>query len=435
MSFIKNVDTFTITRTRADALTILEAGYASIDTGNAIRQHVSLEGKALTVGEHTFDLTCFDRLLVIAFGKCAVDASVVLEEILGDHITDGIVIDIRSGAPLKRLSFRSATHPLPSEQNIAAAGNVATLLTGATERDLVLVVVSGGGSSMLCLPNDMTCETLIAMTDALMKAGATIDELNTVRKHTSKIQGGQLAQMAYPATVVACIFSDVPGDDIGTIASGPTALDHTTKEDAGRILAKYDVLNTCALPHCELVETPKDPALFAHVTHVMMVTNRIALTAMREKAEALGYRAYVAKIGLEGEACDVGVRLVDDASRGNTCLLYGGETTVTIPEDIKCGRGGRAQEVALSALNHFAKKEMAQDTVIVAIASDGWDNGDVAGAIIDEGSAVGAYFFGLSPEDFLKNHDAYGFFERAGGHIVTGRTGMNVSDIYFSLTS
>lgn len=426
---------FISTRTRLDAAEILEAGYAAIDTGTAIGKTVRVDGETLHVGDAMFDLTRYDRLLVVAFGKCAADAAVALENILGDRITDGIVIDIRSGTPLKRLSFRAATHPLPSKQNIAATGNVAALLADATERDLVLVVVSGGGSSMLCLPYDMTCDTLVSITDALMKAGATIDEINTVRKHTSKIQGGKLAELAHPATVVGLMFSDVPGDDPTTIASGPTALDTTSKEDAARILAKYDVLNVCALPHCELAETPKNPEIFARVTNIMVVTNRIALAAMRRRAEKLGYRAYVARTGLEGEAREVGADIMKAAKTGKTCLLYGGETTVTISKDGTIGTGGRAQEVALGGLAYMMKNGTAHDTVLVAAASDGWDNTDAAGAIVDEGSGVAAFLLGLSPEAYLVRHDAYGFFECAGGHIITGRTGMNVSDIYFTLTA
>jgi len=434
MLVIQNPDTFALTRLRSDALDILEAGYAAIDTRAVMRRSVRCEDGVLYVKDAIFDLSAYKRLLVVAFGKCAADAAAELETILGNYITEGIVIDIRSGIPLHRLSFLAGTHPLPSMQNIAATENVVSLLSDATEDDLVLVIVSGGGSSMLCLPNDLSCEALSSVTDALMHAGATIAEMNTVRKHTSKIQGGQLAQMAYPATVVSCIFSDVPGDDMGMIASGPTVMDTTTQEDAARIIAKYDVFKTCTLPHCKLTETPKDPELFSHVTNVIVLTNRTMLVAMRMRAASLGYEAFVVHTAVEGEARDLGVHIVDEARRAHTCMLYGGETTVTVEEGVVWGRGGRAQEVALSALVHMNQKNTRYDTLVVAAASDGWDNTDAAGAVVD-GISVGlSPFFAGSPEEYLAHHDAYTFFERAGGHIFIGRTGANVSDVYMTLT-
>ncbi|NTV22422.1 MAG: DUF4147 domain-containing protein [Candidatus Yonathbacteria bacterium] len=434
MYHIKNLDTFTATKLRADACEILEAGYAAIDTRDVVKKNVHMDGETLRIMDASFELSAYERIFVIAFGKCAADASVELEHILGDYITEGIVIDIRSGTPLKRLSFLAGTHPLPSLQNVVATEHVASLLSEATEKDLVLVVVSGGGSSMLCLPSDMTCEVLSLVTDALMKAGATIGEINTVRKHTSKIQGGQLATLAYPATVVACLFSDVPGDDVSMIASGPTVLDTTTREDAAAILAKYNVMRVCALPHCELIETPKDPSIFSRVTNLTILSNRAMLVAMRKRAEVLGYRAFVAHTALEGEASDVGTYIVDEASREKTCMVYGGETTVTIPEGVVSGKGGRAQEVALSALIRMSEEGTVHETLIATVASDGWDNTDAAGAIVDGISVALAPILAGSPEVYLTRHDTYGFFERTGDHIITGRTGANVSDVYMTLT-
>jgi glycerate-2-kinase len=434
MSYIKNPDTFSATNLRADAYQILEAGYTAIDTRTVIRERIHIDGETLRIMDKTFDMSAYERLLVVAFGKCAAEASVELESILGNRITEGIVIDIRSGIPLRHLSFLAGTHPLPSDQNIAATEHVASLLSGATEKDLIIVIVSGGGSSMLCLPSDLSCGALAHVTDTLMKAGATIEEINTVRKHTSKIQGGQLAALAYPATLVSCIFSDVPGDDIGMIASGPTVLDTTTKEDAAAILAKYDILRTCALPHCELVETPKDEHTFARVTNVLILTNRTMLVAMRKKAEELGYQSFIAHTAIQGEARDVGRRIVDEAVRGKTCMVYGGETTVTVLPDEETGTGGRAQEVALSALCAMDEQNKTDGMLVVGIASDGWDNTDVAGAVVDGLSVLLAPVFAGSPKMYLSRHDAYGFFERTGDHIVTGRTGANVSDVYMILT-
>jgi glycerate 2-kinase len=294
------------------------------------------------------------------------------------------------------------------------------------------VIVSGGGSSLLCDPHDMTCSTLADITDALFRAGATIDELNTVRKHTSRVQGGQLAALAHPATVVSCVFSDVPGNDFSVIASGPTMLDQTTREDAVDVLTKYDVLNTCALPHCELLETPKNPTLFKNVYHTLIVTNDTMLAAMASEAQRRGYDAHIVRRNVHGEAKEMGVYIAREATKKKTCFLYGGETTVSVGN--AKGKGGRNQEVALGALWNMMHTLDASGKLVLAAASDGWDNGPVAGAIADGSVAEDALLSGLDPEVYLENHDAYPFFEEIKAHIITGRTGANVADVYMSLT-
>jgi glycerate-2-kinase len=302
------------------------------------------------------------------------------------------------------------------------------LVEKATEKDLVLTVISGGGSSLLCLPHELKCESITKITKGLMDKGAPIHEINTVRKHLSEIQGGWLAQMAYPAKVVSLIFSDVPGNDISMVASGPTVLDITTKIDAEEILMKYDAFNVCEVPYCEILETPKDEKYFKNVHNILVVTNDTALEAMAKKADELEYGAVICSNCAEGEAREFGKKIASDEYAVKGCYLYGGETTVTVLNDT--GMGGRNQEVVLGAFPY-----LREGMLIVGAASDGWDNSDVAGAFADKELFNSAKEVNLAPEDFLKENNSYEFFKRAGGHIQTGRTGANVADFYFVLVS
>ena len=421
---IKNFDELAVTPLRKDALEILEAGYSAISTKRVITSQVKVEGSTFSVGEKQINLNDYEKVFFVGIGKCAANAGKVFEDLLGDRITDGIVIDVK-GVSLKRIQSHIGTHPFPSEENIVAAQSIKRMLEDMTENDLVITFISGGGSSLLCLPHDIKCEMLTSITKTLMEKGASIREINTVRKHLSEIQGGQFAKLAYPATVVSLIFSDVPGNDISVVASGPTVMDTTTKEDAERILAKYAILAICKLPDCEVLETPKEEKYFKKVDNILLLTNEVALSAMKEKAIELGYRALVADSNVEGEARVAG-KLIATQAKAGTCMLYGGETTVTVKNK---GKGGRNQEFILGALPY-----LKEDSVIVAAASDGWDNTDVAGAMGDKDILEKAHKIGILPEKFLEENKSYEFFKKVGGHISTGRTGSNVSDLYFTLT-
>jgi glycerate-2-kinase len=425
LPLIKNMNELGTTPLRRDALAILEAGYEAVSTERVIREEVEVSGNDICIKGRNICLTDYQRIFFVGIGKCAVDASLVFEELLGDRITEGIVLDVKNGIFKKLRSF-AGTHPHPSLFNVTATKEIVRMLQGVTEHDLVIVIVSGGGSSLLCLPHDIKCDTLREMTETLWSHGATIAEVNTVRKHLSDIQGGQLARLVYPATVLTFLFSDVPGNDIGTIASGPTVRDETTVEDAERILAKYDVLTQCKLPNCELVETPKEQKYFDRVFNILLVTNEKALEAMKKKGEELGYHAEIKDTGAEGFAAPFGRRLGELPLPARSCELYGGELTVEIRGK---GEGGRAQECALAAVT-----TITDHRVLVAASSDGWDNTDVAGAIVDAGDRKRARTLGLSPEEYLARNDSYHFWKKAGGAIVTGRTGINVADFYFVLS-
>jgi glycerate 2-kinase len=419
---IKNADVLGTTPLRRDALAILEAGYQAVLTDRVIREEVFIEGDFLSIKGRRVALSDYERVLFIGIGKCAVDAATVFEEILGDYLTDGIVLDVKEGS-FARLRSRVGTHPFPSEENIAHTKEILGLLKGVTERDLVLVVVSGGGSALFTLPYGVTYDTLRIIVAALWKGGATINEVNTVRKHLSEVAGGHLARAAFPATVISLIFSDVPGNNMEMIASGPTVRDSTDITDAEAIITHYRVLEETGLPDIAFLETPKEQHYFDRVLNVLLVTNQRALLAMKEKATALGYHAEITYDALEGIASEVGAQFATANVPAHSCFLFGGETTVMIRGD---GKGGRNQEFALGAV-----PTILDGRVIVAASSDGWDNSDVAGALVDAGDRKRALERGITPEQYLNNNDSYHFWSAVGGAIMTGKTGVNVADLYF----
>lgn len=422
---IQNTTALAVTPERRDALAIAEAGLAAIDTGRVIQESVRIEADTLYVGETIHSLDGIQRIYLVAIGKCALDAAVALETVLGDRLEAGVALGIApyDGVTLKRTQYFVGTHPMPSEANVAASRTIAATLTSLGEHDLALIVISGGGSTLLCLPtNGGSAPSEAALLQDLFRVGATIQEINTVRKHLSLVRGGFLAKYAWPARVVSLIFSDVPGDPLEFIASGPTIKDTTTAADAAAVLTRYGLA-----ARADLTETPKDDHVFSRVTNVLLVTSTLALNAMAAAAEALGYHATIQTAQLTGEARTVGEHIAQelDAAPAGTVTLYGGETTVTIHGQ---GRGGRNQELALAALPHVREHE-----VVLALASDGQDNTPVAGALCDTMIMERAQALNLDPTAFLSANDSFTFFERAGGHLHTGPTGSNVADLTLAL--
>jgi len=422
---IKNYGELATNPLRGDALDILEAGYDAILTKEAIKNTVIKTGDEIRFKDENVRLSEYERIFVVAVGKCAVEASAVLQDILGEKITDGVVIDIKRSEFQKMHSF-IGTHPYPSEQNVLASKEIVAMLSGVTEKDLVITVISGGGSSLLSLPHKITTEELTAITKKLMDKSVPISELNIVRKHLSEIQGGSLAKMAYPAKIISLIFSDVPRNDLAIIASGPTVLDHSTKTDAEAILEKYRIRNECGLPDLETRETPKEEIYFANVRNLLVVTNDIALQAMAKKAEELGYATAIENNQVQGIARELGEEIAKKELLPKTCRLFGGETTVNIVADH--GVGGRNQEFVLGGLPY-----LKEGVILVGASSDGRDYSDAAGAIGDKELFEKAKEKGLLPEDFLANNNSFEFFKQAGGHFHTGITGANVADLYFVL--
>lgn len=420
---VRNHRSLAATGLRRDALAVLEAGLRAIDTKEAISRLCRLKGSKLFVGDKSWNLKSYDHVYVIAIGKAAADAGLALEKLLGDRITDGIALDVKR-VPLRRMKSVAGSHPLPSVENMRATGEIMALLKHVDSRDLVIAVVSGGGSALLCWPFELKRQELVRITETMMKKGAAIQEINTVRKHLSEIQGGQFARLAYPATVIGLVFSDVPGDGLEVVASGPTVMDTTTTADARAIIERYDLLRACRLPNCELRETPKDPVYFERVANVLVMSNGAALDAMEAEARRRGYAVRVHSRALSGEARKVGAELAG-LPRSGEIVLAAGETTVIVKGS---GKGGRNQEAALGALSR-----VPDDGLVLSCASDGIDNTPAAGAIADAVTRRTAAQKRLDPAKALARNDSYAFFKAAGQHIITGVTGANVSDLMLSV--
>ena len=425
---IQNFDQLATTDARRALLSIAEAGYEAIDTAAVMARELRRDGDILSVGGERIDLAATGKLVFIAVGKCAADAAAAADRVVGDRIALGVAVDVKECPEIPHFRTFRGTHPLPSDENMRAAEAIVGALAGLAENDLVIFVVSGGGSTLLFLPEDRASREEVPIMNALIDAGATIQEINIIRKHLSYARGGNLAKDAYPARVVALIFSDVVGDDLSSIASGPTVKDATTVEDAMRVLEKYDVLKLCGLEKCGLIETPKDDGYFRNVSNVLVVSNRHALEAMKEEATALGFAAEIRGSDLVGEADDAGRMLADaiHAAPAHTALLWAGETTVTVHDPN--GRGGRNLALAASALR-FVK----DDEAILSFASDGRDHGPFAGAIADAGTRKAALDVGVDTEAFRIADDTYALFEKIGNYMMTGDTGSNVSDLMIAL--
>ncbi|MCR4274843.1 MAG: DUF4147 domain-containing protein [Candidatus Campbellbacteria bacterium] len=423
---IKNFEQLATTPQRTDALSILDAGLSAIDTRAVIQKTVFIEGGVLHAADGLYTLSDFDRVRVVGVGKCSVEAVRTFEEVLGDVLTDGMAIDIVPGtSQTGRVSFFVGTHPLPTQANVDATAKLLTFLDSCTSRDLVLVVISGGGSTLLSQPpQSMMVSDEARLITSLMDEGATIQEMNTVRKHLSTARGGGLAQHAHPATLVALIFSDVPGDDVSFIASGPTVLDTTTAIDARTILKKYTIEHVSEY----LIETPKEKEVFEHTLNIVVVSNRVALEAMKKEAVARGYLAEIVTTTLTGEAHNIAQETLNrlHTALEKTVLLFGGETTVI--SEGPHGVGGRNQEVVLAGFLDIRDGE-----TLIACASDGRDNTDIAGAIGDAVAQRRAHEQGISIEEHLASHNSFLFFEKVSSQIITGNTGSNVSDLIIAL--
>lgn len=429
MQKIKNSVELCKSDIRKVALDIAEAGLQAIDTTEAIKENVVLGPETLTIKGHIFYLKDIERIFVVGIGKCSLDSAKALEDILGDKIYKGMVIDVKSDNSLKYIKSSEGDHPFPTDRNVDLTGQMISILHEVTEKDLVIAIVSGGGSTLLCQPLNFTCQDEKEVLDCLFHGGATIQEINTLRKHLSLARGGFLAKHAHPARLVALVFSDVVDNELEYIASGPTILDTTTVEDAKAIAEKYFITEKCGFNQEHLIETPKEEENFKNVTNILLVSNISALEAMKSKAEALGYVASICSSSLTGEASVVGTEIVSKIhdTQPKTVHLYGGETIVRIKGT---GKGGRNQELALGGLRGLNENEC-----ILAIASDGRDNGDVAGAICDTITKEKAKDLKLDPNKFLSTNNSYAFFKSTGDHVLTDTTGSNTADFTIVLKS
>lgn len=389
----------------------------------------------------------FKRLFVIGSGKAACQMGKAAEDFAMDIIKDGILITkyghCQPRYSPQKIDINEAGHPVPDENGVAATRKIINLIRELDEETLLLCLISGGGSALLVSP----CEGILInekqkVTELLLKAGANIEELNTVRKHISNVKGGRLAKLAYPAKIISLIISDVIGDRLDTIASGPTSPDLTTYQDAYKVIQNYglnELIPASVLAHIQkgvqglITETPKmGDRVFSHVLNIIIGSNKKALEAARAEAEKLLYKAEIVTSEISGEARDVGIWLANKAkeiknSKGTNrsiCFISGGETTVTVKGN---GTGGRNMELALS----FAIKIEGVDGItLLSAGTDGTDGPtDAAGAIVDGATITRAKARGLNPDNYLENNDSYTFFKETGDLFVTGPTGTNVMDI------
>lgn len=428
---------------------IFRHALTAVDPYNCVQSHVSLKGATLTVDDSEYDLDKYERVIVIGAGKGTAPMARAVEAILGDRISAGLVV-VKYGhrEPLTRVLVREAGHPLPDAAGVAVAQEIMYLISGLGEKTLVLCLLSGGGSALLVSPAEgISLDDKMETTKLLLDSGANIQEVNAVRKHLSRIKGGRLAAAAAPASIITLILSDVINDPLDVIASGPTAPDSSTFHEAFAILEKYAILEKVP-PKVRRVleegmdgqrpETPKagDP-VFASVRHYITGNNRQALAAAVEKAGDLGFTSMILTSSLFGEAREIAkvftaiAREIRERSlplSPPACILAGGETTVTIEGD---GRGGRNQEMALSAALEL---EGLKDVLFLSAGTDGTDGPtDAAGAFAHGGTLDRAKELGLDPREFLARNDSYWFFEGLGDLLITGPTKTNVMDLQVML--
>lgn len=432
-------------RARALALRSLESALNVVDPKRIMKARVRLKGAAIQIDGHSLDLKRFENIHVIGGGKASGSMAVALNQILGHRITEGFVsVPLGSMHRAGVIEIHEASHPVPNEAGVEGARRMLEIAERAGKDTLVICLISGGGSSLMPLPHEgISLPDKREITESLLKSGATISEINTVRKHISDFKGGWLAKKAYPATVLNLILSDVVGDPIEFIASGPTVPDSTTFRDAIDILTKYRLWNTAPesiKTHLSngakelLPETPKpgDKA-FRNVHNIILGNNRTASLAACKRLESAGLHTLLLTSTLEGEARHVGGMLASIAREvsvsGNPIprpagIVAGGETTVSVTGS---GRGGRNQEMALAA---GRKLSFTRRAVVASLSTDGVDGPtDAAGAIADGDTLARASRRGLSADEFLARNDSYNFFSNLDDLIFTGPTDTNVNDI------
>lgn len=425
MTLIQNFDALSTSQERKICLELIETALSSIQPEHVIQKTISLNNNILQIQNKTIDLQEFEKIFLIGFGKGSAGLSREIEKILGNFLTKGYVIDLVKEM-FTKIEQTVGTHPLPSNTNFLFTKNVLGQLSNLSEQDLVIVVIAGGGSALFVNPYKITLEKLIEINKMLLKSGATITEMNIVRKHLDSVKGGGLAKLLYPARIVTLIASDVPDNDLSTIASGTTVKDTSTKEDAFAILKRYNLWEKLNLSSEDFLETPKKDIYFRNISNILILSNRTALEAMEQKARESGYKIIIESDKLQGDAQTVGKMLIDKTPN-NTILLAGGETTLKVKGT---GQGGRNQELVLNALLNIPS-----DVIIASFDTDGWDNSPFAGAIGDTKTLEKAKKLNLNLQEFLSNNNSFSFFEKAGDGINTNRLSSNVSDLMIAIRS
>ncbi len=401
-----------------------------------------------------YALKNFRKLLVVGFGKASYQMAVALEESIDTELISGGIVVTKYGhskknhsSELKKIKVYEAAHPVPDEKGIMATEEIIKLLKSADKGTLVICLISGGGSALFVSPHEgITLQEKQLITDLLLKAGADITELNSLRKHLSKVKGGRLAEIAHPAEIISLMISDVIGDKLDVIASGPTAPDSSTYQDALDVVNNYGLAEKTPTSVMELFkrgvegsvpDTPKKGnPVFENVQNLIVGSNQIAIEAARKKASELGFETQVLSTEVEGDVEGVAKWLAGKTREElsvsqdgkKTCLISGGEPTVIVKGK---GKGGRNTELAL----RFAMEiEGVEGVTMLSAGTDGTDGPtDAAGAVVD-GQTIGkAKALGINPQEYLDNNDSYNFFKKINSLVITGPTGTNVMDVHIVL--
>ena len=429
---------------------VLAAAIQSVDPYGAVRRHLRREGEVLWVAEESYNLATVRRVVVVGAGKAGFPMAQAVTDVLEDRISNGLVIvkdgHVSPDTVLPRIEICQASHPVPDSRGIEATRRIKDLLQNLSSADLVLCLISGGGSALLTAPAEgISLEDVQVLSGLLLGCGASINEINTLRKHIDIVKGGGLARWATPAQVVTLVLSDVIGDSLDVIASGPCVPDTSTYQDALHILKRYALMETIppvirehflAGQRGEIPETCKlgDP-VFESVSHVIIASNYQAASAAINQACAEGWNALLVTTFLQGEASQVGRMLAAIARQivssaepvaRPACLVFGGETTVTLHGN---GSGGRNQELALGAVIDMAG---LPNSFLVTLATDGGDGPtNAAGAVLTGETFKQATAVGMSAHHFLAANDSYHFFLPLGDLLLPGPTRTNVNDLAF----
>jgi len=424
---------------------ILAAGLNAVDPGEAVGRFVQRENDKLRIANKSYPLEKDQRTFIIAFGKTSLLMAESLVDILGDRLTGGVVIPKHAGGWTSGgLTIMEGGHPIPDEPSLAAGQRVIELLSGLRANDLVFCLISGGGSALMAAPDKgVTLSDLQALTSALLACGASVDEINSLRRHLDQLKGGGLARLASPARIVSLILSDVVGNPLEAIASGPTAPDPSTCADALAVLDKYQLLGKVPKTVVSVLRSGRETlkpgdAVFENVDNILIGSNLLAAQAALKQAEVEGFHPYLLRADLQGEARDVAVELcftlrwawqTGDPAPRPACIVAGGETTVTLRGD---GRGGRNQELALASVTELAS---FPEVMLVSLATDGEDGStDAAGAVVTGETFGRAHALGLDPVEYLHRNDSYNFFAALDDLLKPGPTGTNVNDLIFLFT-
>ena len=444
------MDEYLLKQMHTEAKTIFRESLRPVNPYGAVKNFVRVKNDQLILGKNgekqtSLDLKQFDRVSLVGGGKATAPMAKAMEALLGERIRTGM-INVKYGFTEKLGVTRivEASHPLPDENGVKGTAAIMNFLAKANDKDLIISLISGGGSALLCQPaQGITLKEKQTLTGMLLDCGASIDEINAVRKHISAAKGGQMARAAFPATVVNLMLSDVVEDKMDVIASGPFVPDSSTFEDALGIFKKYELKD---VPESivrrleegvagQIPDTPKkgDP-VFLYVSNIIVGSNILALEAAEKKARELGYDTLILSSLIEGETRDVArvhCAIAREVCRSGrpipkpACIISGGETTVTMRGN---GLGGRNQEFCLSSAIEIAG--LPHKMVVLSGGTDGNDGPtDAAGAVVDTYTVERGRKMGLSAVDFLNNNDAYHFFEKTGNLLMTGPTNTNVMDV------